>query len=95
MIISNLIIKITRKLLTYKCLQNGLKYIITELYRGIALGDLTVKSEVVRVKKGKARYRLVFLSTDRLRLRLNIGRHYNPYTASFDSFTPTDPKIRA
>lgn len=93
--ISNIVIIITRKLLTYKRLQNGLKYIITELYRGIALGDLHLKSELVKVKKGKARYRLVFLSTDRLKLRLNIGRHYNPRTVTFDSFPPTNPQARA
>jgi len=39
-------------------------------------------SEIVRVKKGKIRYELVFIRTSLTTHRFNIGRHHS----SFDSF---------
>lgn len=67
-------------MLTFKWLHNGLKHIITELYRDIAMEKLPLKTEIVRVKKGKARYRLVFMEKNDLKLRFNIGRHKDGLT---------------
>ncbi len=82
MIINKLIIQTFRLALKIKCLQNGVKRIVTELYKGIALDDLHIKTEVVKVKKGKARYTLVFFATNGLRTKVNIGRHKDPFSAT-------------
>jgi len=95
MIINKLVIQILRLALKIKCLQNRVKHIVTELYKGIALNDLHIKTEVVKVKKGKARYTLVFFATNGLKTKVNIGRHYNPYTATFNSFSPINTQNKA
>jgi len=81
MIIKKFIMWLFRIALKSKRLQKTATSIITELYRDVALGDLHLKTEVIKVKKGKARYRLVFLSTEKLHYRLNIGRHTQPFSA--------------
>lgn len=91
MIICKLIISIFRYAFNIRLLKNGAKHIVTELYRYIAQDNLHLKTEVVKVKKGKARYKLVFLSTSGLTTKVNIGRHYNPYTANFVSFSHSSP----
>lgn len=49
---------------------------IKELYRRTASEALTLKTEVVKVKKGKRKYDLVFFETKEGRLRCNMGRHW-------------------
>ena len=81
MIINNFITWLFRSALKSKRLQKSTTSIITELYRDIAMGSLHLKTEIIKVKKGKAKYRLVFLSTEKLNYRLNIGRHKEPFSA--------------
>ncbi len=81
MIIKKFIMWLFRIALKSKRLQKKAASIITELYRDIALGNLHLKTEIVKVKKGKAKYRLVFLSTEKLCYRVNIGRHKQPFSA--------------
>lgn len=95
MIFCKLLISIFRFALNIRLLKNGVKYIITELYRSIAQDNLSLKTEIIKVKKGKARYTLVFLSTKELTTKVNIGRHYNPYTANFNSFSPINTQNKA
>ena len=49
---------------------------IKELYRRMAQDDLTIKTEIVKVKKGKRRYDLMFFETKEGRLKFNLGRHW-------------------
>lgn len=49
---------------------------IKELYRRMADDDLKIRAEIVKVKKGKRRYDLLFLETKTGLLKFNLGRHW-------------------
>ena len=55
--------------------KNLLKPVIAKLYRAFRYEDFAVKSEIVQVKKGKAKYKLVIVETSEGKLKVNIGRH--------------------
>ena len=48
---------------------------IKELYRRMAQESLSIKTEIVKVKKGKRRYDLMFFETPKGKLKFNLGRH--------------------
>jgi hypothetical protein len=52
-----------------------LKPVVEKLYRAFRYENFAVKSEIIQVKKGKARYKLVIVETAEGRLKVNIGRH--------------------
>ena len=56
--------------------RNELEPCIKELYRRMAQDDLKIKSEIVKVKKGKRRYDLLFMETKKGQLKFNLGRHW-------------------
>lgn len=66
-------------MLLVKALQKRFEAFICKQYKKIALHDLKLKTEVVRVKKGRSRYYLVFFATKEGNYRVNICRHY-PFT---------------
>lgn len=49
---------------------------ITNLYRRMAKENLSIRTEIVKVKKGKRRYDLMFFETPEGRLKFNLGRHW-------------------
>lgn len=49
---------------------------IKELYRRMAQENLTIKTEIVKVKKGKRRYDLLFFETSSGQLKFNLSRHW-------------------
>jgi hypothetical protein len=49
---------------------------LKELYRGLASKNLKLRSEIVKVKKGKRRYDLLFIETKEGKFRFNLGRHW-------------------
>ena len=49
---------------------------IKELYRRMAQENLSIKTEIVKVKKGKRRYDLMFFETPVGKLKFNLGRHW-------------------
>lgn len=49
---------------------------IKELYRKMAIRNLKIKTEIVKVKKGKNRYDLLFFETPSGEQRVNLGRHF-------------------
>ena len=49
---------------------------IKKLYREIAEKNLNIKTEIIKVKKGKKRYNLVFFETPKGKLKFNLGRHW-------------------
>lgn len=53
------------------------KGFIKEQYIKLTREDFEIKSEIVKVKKGKKRYNLLFIETKEGRLRVNLGRHIN------------------
>ena len=52
---------------------------IKELYRRMAQENLKIKTEIVKVKKGKRRYDLVFFETPTGKLKFNLGRHWQEH----------------
>ena len=52
-----------------------LKPVISKLYRAFRYENFAVKSEIIQVKKGKAKYKLVIVETSEGKLKVNIGRH--------------------
>ena len=52
-----------------------LKPVIEKLYRAFRYENFAVKSEIVQVKKGRAKYKLVIVETADGTLKVNIGRH--------------------
>lgn len=52
-----------------------LKPVIEKLYRGFRYENFAVKSEIIQVKKGKTKYKLVIVETAEGNLKINIGRH--------------------
>ena len=52
-----------------------LKPVVEKLYRAFRYEDLAIKSEIIQVKKGKAKYKLVIVETADGELKVNIGRH--------------------
>jgi hypothetical protein len=53
-----------------------LRLCIEDLYREIAKERLPLKSEIVRVKKGKKRFDLLFFETANGKLKFDLGRHF-------------------
>jgi hypothetical protein len=49
---------------------------IKELYRRMACENLNIKAEIVKVKKGKRRYDLMFFETPEGNIKFNLGRHW-------------------
>ena len=49
---------------------------IKELHRRMARDNFKIKSEIVKVKKGKRRYDLLFMETKKGQLKFNLGRHW-------------------
>ncbi len=56
--------------------RNELEPCIKELYRRMAQDDLKIKSEIVKVIKGKRRYDLLFMETKNGQLKFNLSRHW-------------------
>lgn len=52
-----------------------LKPVIEKLYRAFRYENFAVKSEIIQVKKGKVKYRLVIVETADGKLKVNIGRY--------------------
>ena len=53
---------------------------IKKLYRKMASEDLEIKSEIVKVKKGKTRYSVLYLETPEGKLKFNLGRYFGGQT---------------
>lgn len=53
---------------------------ITELHRRTVSDNLTIRKEIVRVKKGKRRYDILFIETPEGKLKFNLGRHWENNT---------------
>ena len=49
-------------------------------YLEIAKDNLKIKSEIVRVKKGKKRFDLLFFETPQGKLKFDLGRHWENKT---------------
>lgn len=49
---------------------------IKELYRRMAQDNLKIKSEIVKVKKGKRRYDILFMETKEGKMKFNLSRHW-------------------
>jgi len=49
---------------------------IKDLYRRQAKDNLNIKTKIVKVKKGKRRYDLLFFETPEGQLCFNLGRHW-------------------
>lgn len=49
---------------------------IKALYRRMAQKNLGIRTEIIKVKKGKRRYDLAFFETPEGKIRLHIGRHW-------------------
>lgn len=58
-------------------LRTAIEPSITEMYRQIAKDNLNIRTEIVRVKKGKRKYELLFFQTPEFKLRFNLGRHWD------------------
>jgi hypothetical protein len=56
-------------------MQKVMKTKITETYRILAADRLKVKTDAVKVKKGKRKYTLLFFETNKGKTIVNIGRH--------------------
>ena len=69
-----LLVKILNKVFHSKY-KKFLKPVIEKLYRAFRYENFTVKSEIIQVKKGKAKYKLVIVETADGKLKVNIGRH--------------------
>ena len=69
-----LLVKILNKVFHSKY-KKFLKPVIEKLYRAFRYENFTVKSEIVQVKKGKTKYKLVIVETSEGKLKVNIGRH--------------------
>ncbi len=52
-----------------------LKPVVEKLYRAFRYENFVVKSEIIQVKKGKVKYKLVIVETADGKLKVNIGRH--------------------
>lgn len=52
-----------------------LKPVIEKLYKAFRYENFVVKSEIVQVKKGKTKYKVVIVETSEGTLKVNIGRH--------------------
>ncbi len=50
---------------------------IKNLYRRMAIESLTIRTEIIKVKKGKRRYDLMFFETPKGIIKFNLGRHYD------------------
>ena len=50
---------------------------IKDLYRKMAQDNLTIRTEIVKVKKGKNRYEVVFFETPSGKQKVNLGRHWS------------------
>lgn len=70
-------------MLVIKALQKRYEAFICKQYKKIALNDLGLKTEIIRVKKGRSRYYLVLFVTKEGNYRVNIGRHYPHINFSF------------
>lgn len=56
-------------------LEGKLKTFITSEYKKIAAAKLPIKTEIIKVKKGKTRYTVAFFATKKGVLKFNFGRH--------------------
>jgi len=72
--ISKLIIWIFNKAFDSK-MRNKLEPYIKETYRRMADENLQIRTEIVKVKKGKNRYDLAFFETNDFKLKFNLSRH--------------------
>lgn len=73
---SRLIVLFFRIMLNIRAFKKSLEAFIVEQYRAKYAADLRLKTEIVKVKKGKTRYCLAFFVTNEGYYRLNIGRHF-------------------
>lgn len=71
---TKLFISILNKLFNGK-LRSSLSPVIRKLYSRIATEDFQIATDIVCVKKGKIKYKLVFFETPDQHIRINIGRH--------------------
>jgi len=56
-------------------MQQAMKTKITETYRTFAADRLKIKTDAVKVKKGKRKYTLLFFENKKGKTVVNIGRH--------------------
>jgi hypothetical protein len=54
---------------------------IKNLYRRMVKEEFEIKSEIVKVKKGKRRYDLLFLETPEQKIKINLSRHWESEVA--------------
>jgi len=52
-----------------------LKTSIKNLYQTVKRDEFKLKTEIIKVKKGKTRYAIAFFEDANMKLRANIGRH--------------------
>lgn len=50
----------------------------------MAIERLPLRSEILRVKKGKKKYDLLFFENANGKMKFNIGRHWESYEAGID-----------
>ena len=61
--------------------RSKIETLIKELYRVVASENLQIKSELIRVKKGKKRYDLLIWEMPCGKLKFDLGRHWETKTA--------------
>ena len=54
---------------------------IKNLYQTVKRDEFKLKTEIIKVKKGKTRYAIAFFEDANIKLRANIGRHPHPLKA--------------
>jgi hypothetical protein len=57
-------------------LKGELKTFVNKEYKKIAEKKLPLKTEIVKVKKGKSRHQVIFFETNKGQLKFNLGRHF-------------------
>ena len=56
-------------------LEGKIKTFITSEYEKIAAAKLPIKTDIVKIKKGKSRYVIAYFATKKGVLKFNFGRH--------------------
>jgi len=59
----------------YGSVSSQLQLVITDLYKEISLSELKIKTEILKIKKGKAKYHVAFFKDKNLSLKCTMWRH--------------------
>jgi hypothetical protein len=61
----------------FKLISPAYSALITELYRKVAKDNLNITTEIIEVKKGEVRYKLLVIKDKNLKTVYNLGRYYS------------------